>query len=237
MFEVTVEGLFESNVGSGQKKYYDFKYTFKIARMSEKGVETHILRRYLPYYIRKDKKNASRLFSKVKNFLITDIQKLDEQCYLKGKDIATLSELEIQDLACLYDLYDIPVTGVLNIQELRKKAMLAYMEKVLKIPMKTPEEKSQLDFFEVQEDGSFELKLDSLEIEIVDNYFKDKVAKTIKKKSLADFIGKVGVSIANGVLSATGNNGLKVDVHNPDEGNQSNVSGIPTASQLLSQNQ
>lgn len=237
MYKVTVEGLFESNIGSGQKKYYDFKYEFEVARLSEKGLETHILRRYLPYYIRKDKKNASRLFSKVKNFVITDIQKLDKEVYLKGKDIATLSELEIQDLACLYDLYSIPVTGVLNIQELRKKAMLAYMEKVLKVPMKTPEEKSKLDFFEVQEDGSYELKLDSLEIEIVDGYFKDKVAKTVKKKSIADFVGKMGVALANGVLSATGNNGLKVDVKNPDEGNNAGVPGMPTASQLLNQNQ
>ena len=237
MYKVTVEGLFESNIGSGQKKYYDFKYEIEIARFSEKGLETHILRRYLPYYIKKDKKNASRLFSKVKNFVITDIQKLDKECYLKGKDIATLNELEIQDLACLYDLYSIPVTGVLNIQELRKKAMLAYMEYVLKVPMKTPEEKSKLDFFEVQEDGSYELKLDSLEIEIVDDFFKDKVAKTVKKKSIADFIGKLGVTVANGVLSATGNNGLKVEVKNPDEGNVPTTPGMPTASQLLNQNQ
>ena len=93
MFEVTVEGLFESNIGSGQKKYYDFKYTFKVARLSEKGIETHILRRYLPYYIKRDKKNASRLFSKVKNFLITEIVKLDEECYLKGKDILSLIKI------------------------------------------------------------------------------------------------------------------------------------------------
>ena len=236
MYEVTVIGQFESDIGSGQKRFYDFNYVIKVPRFKPEGLETHLLRRYLPYCIRKDKKNAQRLFSRVRNFVVTEIKKLDEACALHNRDINTLSELEIQDLACLYDLYEVPVSGVVSIVELRQKAIIAYMKKVLKIPMKTPEEKAQLDFFKKQPDGTYKLDLgdEKLIINVDSSLFVEK-KEEVKKKGLADFMKNTVVTVANTMLNLVGeqgNNGKE----GSDEGSNAG-DGLPSASQLLNGNQ
>lgn len=236
MYEVSVTGQFESDIGSGQKRFYDFSYVIKIPRFKPEGIETHILRRYLPYYIRKDKKNAQRLFSRVRNFVITEIKKLDEECPLHKRDINTLTELEIQDLACLYDLYEVPVTGAVSIVELRQKAILAYMKKVLKIPMKTPEEKAQLEFFKKQADGTYKLDLgdEKLIVEVDNSLFVEK-KEEVKKKGLADFMKSTVVSVANTMLNLVGEQGSKGQDGSDENANAND--GMPSASQLLNGNQ
>jgi hypothetical protein len=79
MLEVTVEGIFESDIGSGQKKYYSFEYTFETARVNQKGLYTHALRRLVPYLIQKDKKNAQRLFSRIQSLVINNVKKIDKK--------------------------------------------------------------------------------------------------------------------------------------------------------------
>lgn len=239
MLEVFVEGVYESDVGSGQKKFYDFKYNFKTARLDKKGLETHVLRRFIPLLIKKDKKFAQKLFSKIRSLVITDIKELDGNCYLEGKDINELNEWEIQDLACLYDLYEVPLAGQFSITELRERAILAYMKKVLNIPMKTAEEKAQLDFLEKQPDGTYKLNLgeEKIIVQIYDSYFGKK-KDCVKKKSLSDFIKTSGVAIANGILGITGNQTIEnsqKEENGSDENSQSG-NGMPSVSQLLKPN-
>ena len=46
MLEIKVEGIYESDIGSGQKKYESFSYTFKTSRKKEKGVDTCVTQVY-----------------------------------------------------------------------------------------------------------------------------------------------------------------------------------------------
>ena len=206
MLEVKIEGIYESDVGSGQKKFKPFEYSYKTARINPKGLFTHALRRHAPYLIQKDKKNSNILFSRIKSLNISNIKTLDEECYLEGKNIAELSDWEIQDLACLYDLYEIPLHGVCPLPELREKAMLAYLEHVLKVPMKTTKEKDALDFFEKDEDGTYKFKPEGLNlpIKIYDSLIEKKQG-VVKKKDIGYFIKQAGLNVANGILNMTGN--------------------------------
>ena len=209
MLEVTVEGIYESDIGSGQKKYKDFKYTFSTSRLTEKGLGTHVKKRFVPLLIAKDKTKSGTIYSRMKSFLITDIKQIDDtkDCIF-DKDIMTLNSEQIQDLACAFDLFKIPLPNSCSITEMRELAVMAYMEKVLKIPMKTTKEKEQLIFLEKQSDGTFKLNLGDEKVyaTIPEGYFNTtKTKEPVTKKSLAYFVQQAGKTIADGILSATGN--------------------------------
>ena len=233
MLEVKIEGIYESDIGSGQKKFRPFEYTYKTARINQKGLFTHALRRHAPYLIQKDKKNANTLYSRIKFLNISDIKTLDEKCYLEGKNVAELNDWEIQDLACLYDLYEIPLHGICSLTELREKAMLAYLEYVLKVPMKTPEEKDALDFFEKEENGTYKFKPEGLNlpIEIYDSLIEKKQG-TPKKKDINYFIKRAGLNVANGILNITGNQTVEIaNEESSDESESKNE--FPSSNDLL----
>lgn len=204
VFEYTVEGIYETDKGSG-KDYTPFNFKIKLPRFENqtKGAGTHILRRFLPILIRNMK--GKPLLSGIRHWVITNIQKVSDDFPLEGKEIALMSEQEIQELACMYDLIEIPLPSTMAISELREKAQQAYMKKVLKIPMNTIEEQEQCAFFKRQADGSlkFDLGEEKLKVEIVENFIGKKVE--VKKKTLADFIKNAGQSVANGILAMTGN--------------------------------
>lgn len=204
IFEYTVEGVYETDKGSG-KDYTPFNFKIKLPRFEkqEKGACTHILRRFLPILI-KNMKNKP-LLSGIRHWVITDIQKVNDDFPLEGKEIKDLNEYELQELACMYDLFEIPLPSTIAISELREIAQKAYMKKVLQIPMEKIEDQEKLSFFKRQPDGSlkFDLGDEVLKVEIVDNYIGKKVE--VKKKSLGDFIKSAGQAVANGVLAITGN--------------------------------
>ena len=233
MLEVTVEGIYESDTGSGQKKYQSFKYTFKTSRVREKGIETHVMRRFIPMLIEKDKKNSGIIFSRLKSFLITSIKKVDDSNSIIGKNIRNFSIWEIQDLAATFDLLKVPLPNSCSITEMRDLAILAYMEKVLKIPMKSTKDKASLAFMEKQSDGTFKLNLGDEEVlaDIPAGYFEnmEKIKKPEAKKSLSDFVKKAGQSLANGILSVTGNSTNIVSQQNND------VDKFPSETALLPQ--
>ncbi len=206
MLKVTVEGIYESDIGSGQKKYTNFNYTVELTREKEEGIGTHILRRVIPYMIAKDKNKTQFPFSRIKSCTITNIEKNDKKSNLLGKDILMLDEWEIQDLACWFDLYEVPQYGKFSITELRNKTAEAYLKKVLKVPMKTALEKAQLAFFKQLPDGTFKLDFgeEKLLVKIPDGYFEKEEEKKKEKLSLS-FFQKAGQTLANAVLVATGN--------------------------------
>ena len=206
MLKITVEGVYESDIGSGQKKYENFNYTFELSREKEEGVDTHVLRRIVPYLISKDKNKAKVPCSRIKSYLITNVEKLDKKSTLLGKDILELSEWETQDLACLFDLYEAPIAGKMSIVSLRYKTAEAYLKKVLKVPMKTALEKANLEFYKQLPDGTFKLDFgnEKLLVNIPDGYFEKEEEKKKEKRSLS-FFQKAGQAVANAVLSATGN--------------------------------
>ncbi len=202
VYNYFVEGIYETHKGSG-KDYTAFNFEIKLSRFYPEGAGTHILRRFLPILIKSQKNKP--LFSKVKSWLITDTVKVSDDFPLAGKEISEMNPKEIQELACMYDLTEIPLPNTTSLTELREKAMLAYMKKVLKIPMKTPEEQAKLSFFKKQPDGTIRLDLgdEKLIVTVDSSFIGKKVVE--KKKTLGDFIKNAGQQVANGILSITGN--------------------------------
>lgn len=187
MFKITVEGVYESDTGSGQRQYEGYSYDFSISKPTERGIMTHIQRRFIPYLIGKDKAKVSKIFSRLRTCIITNTQTVDDKKSIIGKDINELTEWEIQDLACLFDLYEVPLPHTCSITEMREKAIIAYMKTVLKIPMSTPQERSQLDFIRQLPDGTYKLDLKrKICIKVPIGYFEKK-KKEVEKKSLSFF--------------------------------------------------
>jgi len=197
-----VEGIYETDKGSG-KDYTPFNFELKLSRFYPEGAGSHILRRFLPVLIRKQKNKP--LLSGIRSWLITDVQKISDEFPLAGKEISEMNEQQIQELACMYDIFEIPLPNTMSITELRYKAIEAYMKKVLKIPMKTPEEQEKLSFFKRQPDGTLKLDLgnEKLVVDIVDNYLGKK--QVIKKKSLSDFIKTNEETSDSGIITSTSN--------------------------------
>lgn len=232
MLEIKVEGIYESDIGSGQKKYESFSYTFKTSRRSEKGVDTHVLRRFIPLLIAKDKNKRNTIYSRLRSFVITDIQKVEDtkECII-NKDINTLDDWQIQDLACTFDLYEVPIANRYPIITMREMATLAYLKKVYKIPMKTSKDKEKLSFMEKQPDGSYKLNLGNQVVlaQIPTGYFEEK-KKEEPKKDLSYFIKNAGQNLANGILAATGNTPTLND--NPEIQNN-NPNPFPSQQDLI----
>lgn len=201
VFLYKVEGIYETDKGSG-KDYTNFSFEIKLSRFMAEGAGSHILRRFLPILIRQQKNKP--LLSKIRSYLIVDAQKISDDFPLEGKEISEMSEYEIQELACMYDIFEIPLPMTCSITELRLKAMEAYMKNVLRIPMRTPEEQEKLDFFKRQEDGTLRLDLgnEKLVVEVVRNYVNKK--EEVKKMTLSDFTHKINDENNNGILAMTG---------------------------------
>jgi len=226
VYSYTVEGIYETDKGS-TKDFTNFKFEIKLPRFYEQGAGTHILRRFLPILIRQ-KKNAP-LFSKVKSWIITDSKKVSDDFPLVGKDIAEMNEQEIQELACMYDIYEIPLPFTLSISELREKATLCYMKKVLKVKMDTPKEMQENTFFKRQPDGTLKLDLgnEKVIVSLVSNYIGKKVET--KKKTLEDYLKNIGQTFTNGILQVKN----QIDDGQPDNNGDADESdGFPSADDL-----
>lgn len=220
-YNYKVEGIYETDKGSG-KELTSFNFTIKLSRFKEQGAGTHILRRFLPICIKNQKKTP--LLSEIKHWLITDIQKVSDEFPLVGKEINKMNEQEIQELACMYDLYEIPLPNTTSITELREKAEQAYMQRILKIPMDTIDEQKKLSFFKEQSDGSlkFDLGDEILKVELIENFVGKKIEE--KKKTLSDFLHTKNENTTNFVQNIPNNNDIK----------QSNMSNglFPSAEEL-----
>jgi len=221
-YKYKVEGIYETDKGSS-KEYTNFNTEITLSRFYPEGAGSHIISRFLPVIIRKMKNKP--LYSGLRHWVITDVEKIDDKFPLVGKEISEMNEDEIQQLACMYDIFEIPLPGTMSITQLRTKAMEAYMKKVLKIPMKTPQEQEALDFYKRQPDGTLKLDLgnEKLTVELIDNFTGKKVE--VKKKTLADFTKQIGQTVANGILAMTGN------VDNGEKSTETQGQ-FPSASQL-----
>lgn len=205
VYKYSVEGIYETDKGSG-KDYTNFNFDINLARFEgqEDGAGTHILRRFLPILIKKMKNKP--FFSSVKYWTITDIQKVSDDFPLEKKNIAELNDYEIQELACMYDLYEVPTPYTTTISEARRTAQQAYLKKVFGIKIGTPEEQLKYSFFKKQEDGTikFDMGEEELIVEIKNIYKKEK--EVVKKTTLSDLIKKAGQVISDGLSVITGDN-------------------------------
>lgn len=169
MYKVTVEGKYETMINSATVKYEPFKLTFEVARTKKDGIETHLQKRLIPYYLKTVNQYKTKPFIRLHDFNIIEIEKLDKEIELFGKDVLELEHLEIQNLAALYDLYEVPLYGVYTLEKTRELCALAYMKKVIKLPMKTPHDKKKLPFLVQNSDGSFKADFSNTPCPIVEN--------------------------------------------------------------------
>lgn len=176
MLAVKVEGVYESDIGTGQKKYVDFNYTIKTSRLTENGIVTHIAKRFIPMLVANDK-TKKEFFSRLRSFNILNIEHIedDKDCII-GKNINELDAGQIQDLACTFDLYDVPLYGKHTLSVIKEKAISSYLKKVWKI-----------DLEERYPDGTLKYDLDEVVIEVPKNYLQKKENKSQKVK-VSDFI-------------------------------------------------
>lgn len=189
MFEIKVEGIYESQTGNGQSQYINFNLTFTTSRPDIKGIDTHIQKRYIPYYLKTIDKYKKQPFTKLKSYIITSFKKLDETPSIINKDITKMNDLEIQDAACYYDLYEVPLYGIYPTWEMQNKLGEIYLKQVLKMPMKNANDKALIEQFKKQPDGNYKFIL--AEGELIFKH-KNKFFKTIEeakkvKLSIADF--------------------------------------------------
>lgn len=202
VYKYFVEGIYETDKGNG-KDYTNFNFEIELSRFEgkEQGAGSHILRRFLPILIKRQKNKP--LFSGIKHWVITDIQKISDEFPLEGKDIAEMNEYEIQELACMYDLFEIPLPSTVTISEMREKAQKAYLSKVLDVKMKTPSEQMESDFFVPQPDGTlkFDLKGRKLKVDVFCNTGKKEVKE---KKTLDYYIEQARQKAMNIISKATG---------------------------------
>lgn len=231
MLKIKVEGVYESDTGSGQRQYEGYSYDINISKTTERGIMTHIQRRFIPYLIAKDKEKVSKIFSRLRTCVITDTQTVSDKDSIIDKDINEMNEWQIQDLACLFDLYEIPLPHTCSITEMREQAILAYMKVVLKVPMNTPEERAELDFIKPYPDGTYKLDLKGRKVyaKVPTGYFEKK-AKEVEKKSLAFFESLVNL------VSGDKQEEVKAGSKSKEDKNQkpqNNDDGFPSADELL----
>lgn len=189
--KVTVEGLYETNVGSNQKKYTEFHFDILVDRVKQSGIETHILRRFIPMEIKKRKKMP--VCDKVKNFLITDIQKIDDKIAIDGKNIAEMNETEIQQLAALFDIYSIPLPNIMSITALRERACQEYLKNVAGLDIDKDEIKKTLNCYTVTPAGTYKFELGEEQICVDTALLKDANIKEVKttKLNISEFLNSV----------------------------------------------
>lgn len=190
MLEVKFDGIVEFATGSGQSRYESFEYIIETAREKESGLYSHICARFAPMLIKQDKKFKGLPFKRIQSLVITEVKKLDKENYLIGKNILELTEKEVQDFACMYDLYEVPLAGTQALSLIREKALIAYMHKVKKEKIKNPEDKRKWKWFVQQEDGTFRFDAqgDKFPIQYVSTYF-EKQKTEIKQKGMDEFLG------------------------------------------------
>ena len=231
MLKIKVEGVYESDTGSGQRQYEGYEYSFNISKPTDKGIMTHIQRRFIPYLIGKDKEKVSKIFSRLRTCVITDSQNVADKDSIVGKDINELNEWQIQDLACLFDLYEVPLPHTCSISEMREKATLAYMKVVLKIPMDTPKQRAELDFLKHFPDGTYKLDLHGEKVyaKVPTGYFEHK-EKEVEKKSLSFFESLVDLVSGDKQEEKEKNPESKKDKNKQSEKDDD---GFPSADSLL----
>ena len=188
VYKYYVEGIYETDKGNG-KDYTNFNFEFNLTRFEgqEQGAGSHILRRFLPMAIKKLKNKP--LFSGIKHWVITNIEKISDEFPLEDKNIPEMNEYEIQELACLYDLFEIPLPATVSISEMREAAEKAYINKVLDVKMHTPSEQMESEFFVPQPDGTLKFDLQGKDLKVFILYKTDK-KEAREKKTLEYYIEK-----------------------------------------------
>lgn len=126
--KVTISGSFRI-AGDEIKDYSNLSGI--IPYQDEEIATLHVRKRYSRMWIMNNPKFSDRLKS-VRECFIDDMQEVEHDFSFVGKDVRTLTQEELQDLATAKDLRAIPLYKKTSEREMRTVAYAAYSEQVLK---------------------------------------------------------------------------------------------------------
>lgn len=129
-YKVTISGSFISG-----DEYIDFSnITGYVPANSEEVVRAAIINRYCLMWLKTDKKIKHSLRS-IRECYDDEMGPCRHEFSYAGKDIRDMTHEELQDLACAFDLREVPLYKKSSLQETRKVAYAKYSEYVLDKPV------------------------------------------------------------------------------------------------------
>nr|DAN07835.1 MAG TPA: hypothetical protein [Caudoviricetes sp.] len=187
MIKVKYEGVYLSTIGQ-YKRTIPFKFEHEVAGNHTDALESHLKKRYTPMMIAKTK-GLKEPFERLVSFRLIDYEKNNKPNPLTGKDLFSLNEWELQELARTFNLFEIPLPFTTTISELKQKAAFQYLKRVKGLKIDTDKEKMEFDFFKKDLNGSWIIELDEPLIIDIDETQVDDIEIIKKKKSLKEALG------------------------------------------------
>lgn len=160
MLKIKVQGIYQSKNTNGVEEI-EFEFIKNIPNIPLTWLNSMVQKRFLPFWIAEQNKKAKiyKPFSGISYCLVSEWEEVNQDDGLTGKDIMKMSEYEIQLLACKGLLTQVPLPNKVPLYVLREKAVLEYLKKIKKIPMKTEQDKERLEFFVKTPEGGYGINL------------------------------------------------------------------------------
>jgi len=125
MFKVTVSGSYRTGSGKGSE-IVDFEnVTGVMPECAEELIQSNVMRRMLPIWIKADKKYTQR-YDMVRTCYIDKVETIKGQPGIVGKDVKELAWEELQELMVWKNLRKIPTFRSTDLRIAREIAYLEY---------------------------------------------------------------------------------------------------------------
>ena len=131
MIEVEVSGSFKTQPGTDKDRKSFSGLKIVMPNCPSEYYTAHALR-YFPLAIREDKKLKEINFEGVIKLFIDSVKEVDGEPSCVGKDVKEMTWEELQSMACVLKLREIPLYQSMNIRTAREKAYETYMKVIKK---------------------------------------------------------------------------------------------------------
>lgn len=130
MLKVTISGDYRTS-GGAHGDIIDFEGVVGVMpECDEAMIQSHVMNRFVGAWIKASGKYAAR-FNSRRTCYVDKVEKIAGKPSCIGKDIKALSWDELQELAVVKNLLQIPLTHATDIRAARETAYLQYSEKIL----------------------------------------------------------------------------------------------------------
>jgi len=130
MLKVTISGDYRTS-GGVHGDVVDFENVVGIMpECSEDWIQSHVMNRFIGQWLKADSRYPAR-FNSRRTCYIDKVEKVAGNASCIGKDIKSLNWDELQELAVIKNLFQIPLIHATDLRAARETAYLQYSEKVL----------------------------------------------------------------------------------------------------------
>jgi len=175
MLEFNVNGIYKNGYGAAGKRI-DYECT-GLMPVCDEVYHQQNANRLIGFWI-KDAGYTER-FEEFETVYLDEVEEVNEECPIDGKDIKELDWLGLQYLACKHHLNSIPLYQQVSLFEARVKACKEYMEKVLKRDV--PKNSTKLSDF-----PSLILDKSNYQVEPEETLTNEEVLTSMQKKKDAE---------------------------------------------------